>query len=83
MEIEREVLWPTAEQLGKARRELRKRIDEEIECELRREAVDGLITLLDVDRESFRRLWIQPLVTAGATLDMALASIAQSQFQPN
>jgi len=84
MELEQEGLWPTPEQVEKARRELHKRImDEELECSLRREAVDGLITLLKVDRESFRTLWIQPLVTAGATLDMALACIAQSQFQPN
>jgi hypothetical protein len=81
---EKEVLWPTAEQVEKAREELRKRIiDEELECALRREAVDGLITLLNVDRESFRNLWIQPLMKAGATLDMALACIARSQFQPN
>jgi hypothetical protein len=83
MDIEQEVLWPTAEQLEKAREELQKRMDEELECALRREAVDGLVALLKVDRESFRRLWIQPLITAGATLDMALACIAKSQFQPN
>jgi hypothetical protein len=84
MDIEQEVLWPTAEQVKKARRELRRRIsDEEIEGGLRREAVDGLLTLLDIDRESFHRLWIQPLMSAGATFDMALACIAQSQFQPN
>jgi hypothetical protein len=82
MDIEQEVLC--AEQLEKAREELRKRItDEEIEFALRREAVDGIIKLLRVDRETFRRLWIQPLMTAGLTLDMALCCIAKSQFQPN
>jgi hypothetical protein len=82
MDAEQEVLW--AEQLEKAREEVRKRItDEEIECALRREAVDVLIKLLRVDREIFHRLWIQPLMTAGATLDMALCCIAKSQFQPN
>jgi hypothetical protein len=83
MDVEQEGLWPTPEQVEKARRELHKRIMDEELARLRREAVDGLMTLLKVDRESFRTLWIQPLVTAGATLDMALACIAQSEFQPN
>jgi hypothetical protein len=78
------LLCPTAEQLKKARQELRKRImDEELECALRREAVNGLIKLLKTDPESFRTLWIEPLMTAGATLDMALTCIAQSQLRPN
>lgn len=84
IDIEQEDLWPTPEEVQKARRQLHKRImDEELECSLRREAVDGLVALLKIDRESFRTLWIQPLLTAGATLDMALACIAQCHFQPN
>ena len=83
MDVEQEDLWPTPEQVEKARREVHKRVMDEELASLRREAVDGLMALLKVDRESFRTLWIQPLVTAGATLDMALACIAQSEFQPN
>jgi len=84
MDLEQDVLWPSPEQLEEARAELRKRLmDEELECALRREAVDGLVKLLKVDREIFRKLWIQPLMTAGATLEMALAAIAKTQFQPN
>ena len=84
MDIEKKGLWPTSEEVEKARRELHKRLmDEEFEFSLRLEAVDGLIALLKIDPESFRTLWIQPLVNAGATVDMALACIAQSQFQPN
>ena len=79
MDIEQEALW--AEQVEK---ELRKRTtDEEIECALRREAVDAIIKLVGVDRETFHRLWIQPLMAAGATLDTALCCIARSQFLPN
>ena len=82
-DIEQENLWPTAEQLEKAREELRNRItDAELEC-TRREAVNGLSIHLKVDAESLRRFWIRPLIEAGATMDMALASIAQSCFQPN
>ena len=80
----RESLWRSSEQLEKAREELRKRLmDEELECALRLEAMDGLMTDLKVDPEDFRRLWIQPLLTAGASLAVALACIAQSHFQPN
>jgi hypothetical protein len=83
-DIEQDGLWPTPERLERARRELHKRImSEEIESSLRREAVDGLIALLKIDRERLRMLWIQPLLNAGATVDMALACIAQSEFRPN
>lgn len=82
-EIERGALWPSGEQVEKAREELRKRIiDEELEC-ARREAVNGLIIHLKVDAKNFRRLWIRPLIEAGATLDVALACIAKSCFRPN
>lgn len=83
MDEEKDGLWPTPEQLEKARTELHEQLMEEDLGSLRREAVNGLMTLLKVDLESFRTLWIRPLVTAGATFDMALACIAQSEFQPN
>ena len=83
LDKERESQWRT-EQLEKAREELKRRlIREELECALRMEAVDRLMTDLKLDPEEFRRLWIQPLLTAGATLAIALACIAQSHFQPN
>ena len=82
-DVEQEALWPTAEQMETAREELRNQItDAELEC-TRQEAVNGLRIHLKVDAESFRRFWIRPLMEAGATMDTALASIAQSCFQPN
>lgn len=76
-------LWPTAEQVEEAHEELKKRIlDEELQS-ARREAVKGLAMHLKLDRKNFLRLWIRPLMEAGATLDVALASIARSCFQPN
>lgn len=82
-ELEQGVLWPSDEQVEKAREELRKRIiDEQLEP-ARREAMNGLIIHLKVDAKNFRRLWIQPLMEAGVTLDVALACIAQSCFRPN
>jgi len=83
IDMENDGLWPTPERLEKARRELHKKISEEIVSSLRREAVEALIALLKIDRERLRTLWIQPLLNAGATVDMALACIAQSEFQPN
>ena len=76
--------WPMSEPVDKTREELREELilQEELEC-ARREAVTGLMAVLKVDPTNFCRLWIRPLMQAGATLDMALASIAQSCFQPN
>lgn len=82
-DLEQWVLWPSAEQVEKAREELRKRImDEQLES-ARREALNGFIIYLKVDAKSFRKFWIRPLMDAGATLDVALACIAQSCFRPN
>lgn len=76
--------WPSPEQLEAAREQLRKRIMyEELKSELRLEATDRLMMLLKIDRETFHRMWIQPLLAVGATLDEALACIAQSHVQPN
>lgn len=84
IDLEQESVWPSAEQVEEARENLRQRlIEEDLERAARSEAVNGLIKLLKVDRETLRRLWIQPLLMAGATLDMALASIAKSQLLPN
>lgn len=82
-DIEQEELWPTTEQIEEAREKLRKNLlDEELQC-TRQEAVNGLAKYLKVDQKSFLRLWIRPLIEAGATLDMALTSVAQACFQPN
>lgn len=73
--------WPTAEQ---AREQLRKAImQEELEHAFRLELVDRLMTDLKVDAASFRELWIQPLIAAGVSLDVALHCIAQSHHWPN
>jgi hypothetical protein len=64
--------------------ELRRRISlEELEEALRLEAIDALLTTLQVDAQTLHRLWIQPLMAAGATMDVALTTIARSCFQPN
>ena len=76
--------WPSSELLEQVREELRKRlIQEELELVLRLEIVDRLMMDLKVDPQTFRALWVQPLLNAGATLDAALVCIARSHFQPN
>ena len=75
---------PSTEQMEKLRGELRKRIiREELESTLRLTAVGHLIRALNVDLADFRRFWVQPLLEAGASLEIALACIAQSRFQSN
>lgn len=68
--------WPNDKQSKRAS------IDE-LEEALRLEAMDVLLTALQVDAETLYRLWIRPLMAAGATMDVALTSIARSCFQPN
>jgi hypothetical protein len=73
-----------AEQMDTLREEVRRRIArEELESTLRLEAVDQILTALNVDTASFRTFWLLPLLAAGASLETALNCITQSHFQPN
>jgi hypothetical protein len=77
-------LWPSPEQMGRLREELHKRlVREDLEYSWRLEAMDRIITLSQVDPTSFHRLWIEPLLVAGASLDVAISCITDSHFQPN
>ena len=80
----KEATWPVPEQVEKARAELRKTImQEELECALRLEILDSLMSDLQVDPASFSKLWIQPLLATGVSLEVALRCIAKSRYQPN
>ena len=79
-----EAQWPIAEMVEQLREKLRHRIArEELESAFRLEALDRLITVLQLEPTSFQRLWVEPLIAAGATMDVAIASIVASYFQPN
>jgi hypothetical protein len=79
-----EAQWPSAEMVEQLREKLRHRIArEELESAFRLEALDRLITVLQLEPTSFQRLWVEPLIAAGATMDVAIASIVASYFQPN
>lgn len=79
-----EASWPSDELVEQLRHKLRKRIArEELESAYRLEALDHLIGVLQLEPPDFQRLWIEPLVAAGATMDVAIACIVASYFQPN
>src|ERR1700740_2057709 len=69
-------LWPSAEQIERLREKLHNRIaHEEIESSRRLEALDNLIAILQMEPTSFHQHWVQPLLTAGATMEVAIACI--------
>jgi hypothetical protein len=64
--------------------EFRERLDrEDLERRWQLEALDHLFTEVEAHPESFHRLWIQPLVAAGLTLESALALLIEGRFLPN
>jgi hypothetical protein len=64
--------------------EFRERLDrEDLERRWQLEALDHLFTEVEDRPESFDRLWIQPLVAAGLTLESALALLIEGHFLPN
>jgi hypothetical protein len=78
------VSWPSAEQMERLREELHKRlVREELEYSWRLEAMDRIVTLSQVDPTTLHRLWIEPLLVAGASLEVAISCITDSHFQPN
>jgi hypothetical protein len=79
-----EPLWPSAKQVERLRQKLHNRIArEELETSWRLEALDRLIGLLQMEPQAFHRLWVQPLLAAGATMEVAIACITASYFLPN
>jgi hypothetical protein len=64
--------------------EFRERLNrEDLERRWKLEALDHLFTEVENHPESFHRLWIQPLVAAGLSLESALALLIAGRFLPN
>jgi hypothetical protein len=64
--------------------EFRERLNrEDLERRWQLEALDHLFTEVEDHPESFHRLWVQPLVTAGLTTESALALLIEGRFLPN
>jgi hypothetical protein len=75
---------PSLEQMQKLREELHKRLlYEDLEYSWQLEAMDRIITHSQVDPVTFHLQWIEPLLLAGASYEVAIACIAASHFQPN
>jgi hypothetical protein len=64
--------------------EFRERLNrEDLERRWQLEALDHLFTEVEDHPDSFHRLWIQPLVAAGLTIESALALLIEGRFLPN
>jgi hypothetical protein len=82
--IKKKLMRPSAGQIERLREELHRRISiEELESSGRLGALDYIVNLLEIERATFHRLWIVPLLDAGLSLEAATACIVQSYFQPN
>ncbi|HJX96720.1 MAG TPA: hypothetical protein VJ324_13935 [Candidatus Acidoferrum sp.] len=64
--------------------EFRERLNREnLERSWKLEALDYLFTEAEEHPDSFHRLWVQPLVASGLTLESALALLIEGRFLPN
>jgi hypothetical protein len=82
--IKKKLMQPSPGQIERLREELHRRISiEELESSGRLGALDYIVNLLEIERATFHRLWIVPLLDAGLSLEAATACIVQSYFHPN
>jgi hypothetical protein len=64
--------------------EFRERLNrEDLERRWQLEALDHLFTEVENHPDNFHRLWIQPLVASGLSVESALALLIESHFRPN
>jgi hypothetical protein len=74
----------SSKQMEQLRKELCERISqEELGQAWQLEALDRIFTVSQTDPAAFHRIWIQPLLAAGLSLEAAIAHIVASYFQPN
>ncbi len=74
----------SSKQMEQLRKELHERISrEELGHGWQLEALDRIITVSEMNPAAFHRIWIQALLTAGLSLEAAIAHIVASYFQPN
>ena len=81
---EEELISLSSKQMGQLRKELRVRISrEKLGHALQLEALDRIFTVSQTNPTAFHRIWIQPLLAAGLSLEAAIGHIFASYFQPN
>jgi hypothetical protein len=71
----------TAKEIEELRKELRASSRDEHSWRL--EALDRILVRAQVDPATFRQFWIQPLLAAGLSFEIAVARVVDSYFQPN
>ena len=81
---DQEIISLSSKQLEQLRRELREHISrEELGHGWQLEALDRIFMVSQLNPAGFYRLWIQPLLAAGLSLEEAIVHIVTSYFHPN
>lgn len=81
---DKEMISLSSKQMEQLRRELRERLSrEELGHTWQLEALDRIFMVSQLNPAAFHRIWIQPLLVAGLSLEEAIAHIVASYFQPN
>jgi hypothetical protein len=79
-----EMISLSSKQLKQLRKQLRESLSgEELGHAWQLEALDRIFMVSQLDPAAFHRIWIQPLLAAGLSLEEAIAHIVASYFQPN
>lgn len=64
--------------------EFRERLTrEDLERRWQLEALDHLFNETENEPGKFRRIWLQPLVSEGLSVESAIALVVESRFRPN
>lgn len=84
LDKEEEIISLSSKQLEQLRKELREHISrQELGHAWQLEALDRIFMVSQLHPAAFYRVWIQPLLAAGLSLEEAIAHIVASYFQPN
>lgn len=84
LDKDEEMISLSSKQMEQLRRELRDHISrEELSQAWQLEALDRIFMVSQLNPTAFYRLWIQPLLAAGLSLEEAIVHIVASYFQPN
>lgn len=86
LDKDQEMISLSSKQMEQLRRELRDHISisrEELGQAWQLEALDRIFMVSQLNPTAFYRLWIQPLLASGLSLEEAIVHIVASYFQPN
>ena len=70
-----------SKEMDELREEVRERAREERSWRLA--ALDRILATAHANPTNFRQFWIQPLLAAGLSFEVAVARVVDSYFQPN